>query len=284
MKADFERLLDEIGSLEVERQNLEMELERAKKEGERQSGSKSGENSTHGPPNNTSNASVERIKERFQKVKKELDTMREERKKKENAYRLMQRESKQCEALIKEIKNLKEGQVTRIKTQKNAMLLWQKKDKESQHKFSVLRKNDVKKQHQMNTLKSEIVKKDRVLGHKDREIGRINSKLRACEEHIAQLLKIQNRNRARLNQHGHDSHRNKNNAHGEKNAKGEKGGLLNVFGSGFSLKKEEIEQLLTGKSMLDDLVKERVEKRMLKESFDKKTTALQVRTLFIYRV
>ena len=50
----------------------------------------------------------------------------------------------------------------------------------------------------MNTLKSELVKRDRVLGHKDREIGRINSKLKACEEHISQLLKMQTRTRSQV--------------------------------------------------------------------------------------
>ena len=32
----------------------------------------------------------------------------------------------------------------------------------------------------------------------DREIGRINSKLKACEEHISQLLKMQTRTRAQV--------------------------------------------------------------------------------------
>jgi len=41
--------------------------------------------------------------------------MRDERKNKENAFRLMQRESKQCELLQKEIKKLKEGRVALAK-------------------------------------------------------------------------------------------------------------------------------------------------------------------------
>ena len=61
------------------------------------------------------------------------------------------------------------------------------------------KKNDVKKQQMMNTLKAELTKKERILALKDKEITRINMKLRACEEHITQLLKIQNRNRANRN-------------------------------------------------------------------------------------
>lgn len=48
-------------------------------------------------------------------VKDELRVMRDERKNKENAFRLMQRESKQCELLQKEIKKLKEGRVALAK-------------------------------------------------------------------------------------------------------------------------------------------------------------------------
>ena len=49
---------------------------------------------------------------RFLKVKEELRVMREERTKKENAYRLMQRESKQCDVIQKELTKLKESKVT----------------------------------------------------------------------------------------------------------------------------------------------------------------------------
>lgn len=48
---------------------------------------------------------------RFLKVKEELRVMREERTKKENAYRLMQRESKQCDTIQKELVTLKESKV-----------------------------------------------------------------------------------------------------------------------------------------------------------------------------
>ena len=41
--------------------------------------------------------------------------MRDERKNKENAFRLMQRESKQCELLQKEIRKLKESRVALAK-------------------------------------------------------------------------------------------------------------------------------------------------------------------------
>lgn len=72
-----------------------------------------------------------------------------------------------------------------------------KMKKDQQSKLSTMKKSDLKKSQQMNNLKSELVKRERILGHKDREISRINAKLKACEEHIAQLLKLQNRNRTR---------------------------------------------------------------------------------------
>jgi hypothetical protein len=72
-----------------------------------------------------------------------------------------------------------------------------KMKKDQQSKLSTMKKSDVKKQQQMNTLKGELIKRDRILSHKDREIVRINSKLKACEDHIAQLLKLQNKSRAR---------------------------------------------------------------------------------------
>jgi hypothetical protein len=72
-----------------------------------------------------------------------------------------------------------------------------KMKKDQQSKLSTMKKSDVKKQQQMNNLKCELVKRERILGHKDREISRVNAKLKACEEHIGQLLKLQNRNRTR---------------------------------------------------------------------------------------
>lgn len=72
-----------------------------------------------------------------------------------------------------------------------------KMKKDQQSKLTTMKKSDVKKQQQMNTLKGELIKRERILSHKDREIVRINSKLKACEDHIAQLLKLQNKSRAR---------------------------------------------------------------------------------------
>lgn len=247
MKADFEKLLDEIGNLESERQNLERELEHAKKS------EKQGEKAHTNP------VAVERIRDRYMKVKKELEQMRVERTKKENAYRLMQKESKQCTTLEREIKKLKESRNTMVKAQKAAIVQFQKKEKEHLQKIGGMKKSDVKRQQQMNTLKSEIVKKDRVLGHKDREIGRINSKLRACEEHIAQLLRIQNRNRARLTT-----------ANNSKSSGGADG-----VNSSNGLTASEQEHLNSSKSMLDNLVTDRVDKRLIKAQYEQKSAALQ---------
>ena len=58
------------------------------------------------------------MKIRFLKVKEELRVMREERTKKENAYRLMQRESKQCDIIQKELLKLKECKVRYIKEER----------------------------------------------------------------------------------------------------------------------------------------------------------------------
>jgi kinesin family protein 4/21/27 len=249
MKADFEKLLDEIGTLEVERQNLERELEHAKKAESKHPAA--GEKAA-----GTNPAAVERIKDRYMKVKKELEEMRVERTKKENAYRLMQKESKQCTTLEREIKKLKESRNSMVKAQKAAIVQFQKKEKEHLHRIGGMKKSDVKRQQQVNTLKSEIVKKDRVLGHKDREIGRINSKLRACEEHIAQLLRIQNRNRTRLT-----------NAAAKIGPDGtpSSNGLTNT----------EQEHLHSSKAMLDNLVSDRVEKRLVKAQYEHKSAALQ---------
>ena len=74
-----------------------------------------------------------------------------------------------------------------------------KMKKDQQSKLTTMKKSDVRKQQQMNILKGELIKRERILSYKDREIIRINSKLKACEDHIAQLLKLQNKSRARTN-------------------------------------------------------------------------------------
>jgi len=247
MKADFEKLLEAIGGLETEKHELELELDRAKRAAEAGGGNGA-----------VCSAAVERIKDRFQKVKKELDDMRDERKKKENAYRLMQKESKQCEALSKELKKLRDNKVSLVKQQKVQQAQFQKRQKETQAKVAVLKKSDVKKQQQMNTLKSELVKKERVLGHKDREIGRINSKLKACEEHIAQLLRIQNRNRARIT---------------NVFTPAGKPGLAD--GGKSALSDVDLEHLNSSKAMLDNLIEDRVDRHHMKRAYERKSSALQ---------
>ena len=252
MKCDFEKLLGAIGALEMERRELETELDRAKRAADAQIQAGGVAAATAG------GAAVERIKERFLKVKEELKIMREERKNKENAYRLMQRESKQCEALQRDLRKLRESKVSVIKQQKSQAAHFQKLRKEQLQKVSTLKKSDVKKQRQVNTLKSELVKKERVLGHKDREIGRINSKLKACEDHISQLLRIQNRNRARL--------------------------TSNIGGLGKACSSEQcknamsaadLEHLISSKAMLDNLVYDRVEKRRVKALYERKSQSLR---------
>lgn len=80
-------------------------------------------------------------------------------------------------------------------------------------------------------------------GHKDKEIGRINSKLKACEDHITQLLKIQNRARAKP-------------LTGLVGAGGTRASVEATKG-GLSL--ADHEHFVTSKSILDNLVIERVE-------------------------
>ena len=244
MKNEFEKLLDAINGLEMEKRELEVELEKAKKV-------------PSNDPNTSNSIAVERIKDRFLKVKDELKKMRDERKNKENAYRLMQRESKQCEALQKELQKLKESKVSIIKQQKTQTQQLLKLKKDQAQRQLISKKTEVKKQQQMNTLKSELVKKDRVLGHKDREIGRINMKLKACEEHITQLLKIQNRNRSKT-ANGTIVHTNSNN---------------NMNKTGLS--NGEMEHLNSSKNMLDNIILDRVDRRQTSLLYEKKTKQLK---------
>ena len=112
MKADYERLLGSIGSLESERKQLEYELDKAKKVSD--STPKSSAASA------ASQVQVERIKERFVKVKEELDKMKSERKVKENAYRSMKKDSQKCEEMSRELGRLKETKTGLIRSHKQA--------------------------------------------------------------------------------------------------------------------------------------------------------------------
>ena len=79
-----------------------------------------------------SNSSVDKVKERYLKVKTELDQMKNEKKNKENTYKLMQKESRQVETLQKELNKLKENRNQAIKLQKLQALEFQKLKKEHQ--------------------------------------------------------------------------------------------------------------------------------------------------------
>lgn len=121
------------------------------------------------------------------------------------------------------------------------------------------KKNDVKKQQMMNTLKAELTKKERILALKDKEITRINMKLRACEEHITQLLKIQNRNRAKV-------------GGGIGNA------TLNNASTGRSLVHQlttaDAEHLSSSKAMLEHMLIDRLELHINKIMYQQKSVQL----------
>lgn len=263
LKHDFERLVDAINSLEQEKKDLESELERAKK-------------------SNPGGVQLEKIRERFTTVQAELRKMKDDRKSKEQAYKLMQKETKQCDTMQKELQKLKESKVALMKQQKAQFQEMQRLKKEQVQKLTLFKKQDVKKQQLLNSLKSEVAKKERILGHRDKEIGRMAMKLKACEDHITQLLKIQNRAR-------------NNNSNSAMNAAG-KGGAnssaasnrgagqqavktVQLGSSTLSLDALEAEHLATSKAVLDQAILSQVERRVTRLLYEKKAAALKALNL-----
>ena len=262
MKNEFEKLLGAINGLEEEKRELETELDRAKRLAE--------QGASTGAGTSQNSAALERIKERFAKVNNELKQMRDEKKGKESAFRLMQRENKQCDTLQKELKKLKESRVTMAKQQKSQALQMQKLKKDQVQKAIQFKKSDVKKQQQVNTLKSELVKKERVLGHKDREISRIGMKLKACEEHITQLLKMQNRARTAAATGKPSS------ASGipTKTAAGSAVSGAGLHRSKANLSAGEAEHLQTSKAMLEHMLIDRLDRHTSRILYDQKACQL----------
>ena len=177
IKAEYEKVVEGIGALETERMNLEAELESARR------GNESG-------TSKISASQMDILRARYDRVKQELEGFKEEKRRKENAYKLMQKETRSCSALQQEIQRLKEGKVALIKQQKATAQLIQKLKKEQQALEVQNKRSDVAKTKQMNTLKSELSKKERVLSLKDKEMNRVCSKLKSCEDHISHLLKV----------------------------------------------------------------------------------------------
>jgi hypothetical protein len=256
MKGEFEKLLGAINSLEEEKQHLESELERAKRQADQQGSS----------ANVGSTAALERIKERFAKVNSELKQMREDKKGKESAFRLMQRENKQCDTLQRELKKLKESRVQMAKQQKTQALQMQKLRKDQAAKAVQFKKADVKKQQLVNTLKSELVKKERVMTIKDREIARVTMKLKVCEEHVVQLLKLQNKARNAP-------------AAGKSGAAGSaipvgKNGAAAGFRGKANLPAGEAEHLQSSKAMLEHMLMERLDRHVSRIVYEQKALQL----------
>ena len=183
MKQEYERVLNQISSLETQRRELEEELEKAKKAALDQPA--------------TMNR-VDKLHEQLRSTKDDLSKMRLERTKKEAAFRVMQRGNQQCEAMQRELKKLKESRVALIKAQKKQNQQFINMRKEQTQKAQQMRKADIKKQQMMNSLKSEVERKERLLGLKAREIGRINSKLKATGVYLQSVLKTQARQRGVL--------------------------------------------------------------------------------------
>lgn len=243
MKTEFEKLLDTINGLEQQRKEMEIELEKAK----------------HATTslNPAAKLGLEKLKEKFERVNKELNSLKTERKSKESAYRLIQRDAKQCETLKKDLQKLKESKVVLIRQQKAQSQQILKMRKEQAQKVSSMKRSDVKKQQQMNSLKGKLAVKERVLDKKDAEIRRLTIKLSACNKHITQLLKIQHKSHARITNG--------------------KAGLSStsdssVFGS-LSLPDQEL--LVSSKALLDSTVQERVERTQARVLYTKKSHYLQ---------
>lgn len=178
--------------------------------------------------------------------------MKVERKVKESAYSTMQKESKFCESLKNEITKLKESKVSLLKQQKVQSAAIMKLKKDQVVKLTSMKKSEVKKLQQMNGLKNELNLKDRVLGHKQREISRLASKLKACEDHVTQLLRIQNR------------HRN--------NSTTQLKPSVNNPATNLSL--ADHEHLKSTKNILDNLIVDRIELKLAKDEYERKSRAL----------
>ena len=214
---------------------LEVELERTK----------------HNSENGTSKMSssqVDNMRARYEKVKQELESFKEERRRKENAYKLMQKETRSCSALQQEIQKLKEGKVALMKQQKSTAQLIQKLKKEQQTLEVQSKRSEVANTKQLNTLKTELGKKERVLSLKEKEMNRVCSKLKSCEDHIAHLLKV---NRQRAKQMGPprpspDS----------------------------DLSANEAEELLRSKKLLDEYLNERAHLNCARSVYEKRVSQL----------
>ena len=265
IKNEFEKLLNAINELETEKRSLETELELAKNVVT----SSSQANSRNNPVQSC--VALEQMKERFQKVKEELRIMREERKRKENTYKMVQRDSKQCELLEKELQKLKQSKVYLLKQQKQQTLQLQKMKKEQAQKLQLSKKSEVRKQQQLNFLKSELAKKDRVLGHRNKEINRLCAKLKVCEEHVAQLLKVQNRNRLKschsmMNLNSSDL----NSAVSHSDRRGAFNNSSSQPGNSF-----DTEHYVSSKNMLNNIIMDKVERNQVQLLYVRKTRSLQ---------
>ena len=64
---------------------------------------------------------MERIRDRFAKVKDELERMKSERKEKESAYRSALRESRKCDELTKELQRLKDVKSSLMRNNKQQL-------------------------------------------------------------------------------------------------------------------------------------------------------------------
>jgi hypothetical protein len=271
IKMEFEKLVDAIGSLENEKQELENELEKAKK-------------------TNNNSLQMEKMKDRFLQVKDELKKMQNEKKNKESVYKLMQKESKQCEIMQKEVSKLKESRVALMKQQKSTVQQLQKLKKENQVKEQNFKKSEIKKQQMMNNLKSELSKKERIIGHKEKELARVIAKLKACEDHITQLLKIQNRNRNKIvnpNDNGNNSNipsitntkGGKANGSSSNNLNAAANSKNNAFFNSEKYKNQldshDYEYYLTSKNLLDQVLITQIEKKLILVQYQKKANELK---------
>lgn len=258
IKLEFEKLVDAINNLEKEKTELEVELEKAKK-------------------TNTSSLQLEKMKERFLTIKDELKKMQQDKRSKESMYQLMQKESKQCDTMQREIQKLKESKVTLLKQQKSANLALQKLKKENQMKIQSMKKSEIKKQQLMNSLKSELTKKERIIGHKDRELNRVTMKLKACEDHITQLLRLQNRQRNKIVNPNNISNNNLLAAASKESAKNNtnKQAFFQLEKYKSQLENADYDYYQTSKNLIEQVIISQIEKKIIAVQYHKKATELK---------
>lgn len=235
LKDRFESMMIEIQSLENEKKLLAKELENAQID--------------------PSKGCSKSIKKRLEDVESKLERTRVEGKKYQQLYRKAEHEAKKAAALQQKIDTLKQGKVTLVKKQREAVAKYKELSDTKTREINLLKRKERKVGQQLTKLETEIRNHKMHLQRRNDFCNKLSEKLKQTEAHLMKIMSMRKRDML------------------SKTNMATKSGTIHSRSSMSSqLNESDSEEISSMKFLLDRLIHDRVNMTVMRSSYESKVS------------